>query len=66
MTSEADLLVYYLPIPKQIYIVPMVDIRDALVEWEQRYRSRKLDNGWYFSHGLMVPLWELERIAIDP
>lgn len=63
LTSEADLLIYYLPVVRKMYAVPMEAIREALPEWERRYRSRKLDNGFYNTWGLMVPLWELERIA---
>lgn len=63
LTSEADLLLYYLPVTRELLAVEMVAIREALPEWERRYRSRKLDNGWYCTWGLIVPLWELERLS---
>jgi hypothetical protein len=63
ITSEADLLLYYLPVTHELLTVEMTAIREALPEWERRYRSRKLDNAWYCTWGLMVPLWELERMV---
>jgi hypothetical protein len=64
LTSEADLLLYYLPVTQQFYVLPMAEVRDALCQWERRYSRRKLVNGWYNSWGWVVPLRELEKMSI--
>lgn len=61
-TSEADLLVYYLP-EKRIYLITFTALRDCLPEWEEMHPTRQIPNVGYKTHGLLVPLADLAEIA---
>lgn len=62
-SSEADYLLYYVPVSEVIYIIPMVNLRQRLPQWQRQYQARKIPNQGYCTHGLLVPLDEFERIA---
>lgn len=62
-TSEAEYLLYYVPGPETVYIIPFAQLRRHLTQWEQQYPTRKIPNRGYQTHGLLVPLDEFERIA---
>jgi hypothetical protein len=62
-TSQADYLLYYVPPRAFIYMLKMADIRERLSLWHQKYPLRRIPNNGYFSHGLLVPLRDLERYA---
>ena len=62
-SSEAEFLIYYLPQDELIYIVPFERLRRRLPRWEQTYPKRSAQNEGYQTHGLLVPLCELEGIA---
>lgn len=62
-TSQADYLLYYVPQRAFIYMLKMTDIRDRLSLWHRQYPLRRIPNNGYNSHGLLVPLRDLERYA---
>ena len=63
-TSQAQLLIYLVVEPETIYCIWMHRLRAMLRRWEQRYRQVAAQNEGYRTHGLLVPLHELERIAV--
>jgi hypothetical protein len=64
VSSQADVLVYLVMEPETIYWVPMKRVRAALGRWRRMYREAAAQNEGYRTLGLLVPLAELERIAV--
>lgn len=62
-TSQASVLVYLVTDPETIYWLPFGRLRLNLPRWERRYPVRKAQNDGYQTHGLLVPLHELEQLA---
>lgn len=62
-TSRATLLVYLVTEPQTIYVISMARLRRQLPRWSAAYRTAQAINDGYSTHGLLVPLDELERIA---
>lgn len=65
VASQARYLVYLVTEPETIYFIPMRRIRGALPRWKRMYREASAENDGYKTLGLLVPLRELERIAIQ-
>lgn len=63
-TSQARYLVYFIPEPETIYILPMAAIRYQVDAWRRAYPERRIPNGNYHTVGTLVPLHEFERWAI--
>jgi hypothetical protein len=62
-TSQASLLVYLVTEPQTVYVISMARLRRCLPRWRAAYPTRQAANDGYNTHGLLVPLHELERIA---
>lgn len=62
-SSQAALLVYLVTEPQTIYVISMARLRQQLPRWAAAYPTRQAANNGYNTHGLLVPLDELERIA---
>lgn len=62
-TSEADVLVYYIPGDELLYIVRFSRLRARLPHWLDLFPSRRIPNRGYHTVGLLVPLEELEECA---
>lgn len=69
-TCQADWVLYYLPGDELLYWLRPSILRATLPEWERAARLRKPDfrpftarNGSYSTLGVLVPQYELERIA---
>lgn len=62
-TSQADLLIYYLPDDLLVYVISLVKLRECLPTWKHKYPQRKVFNGTYSTWGILVPLYEFEQIA---
>lgn len=62
-SSQASVLVYLVTEPETIYWISMARLRRQLPRWEVTYPKRQAQNEGYQTHGLLVPLDELERIA---
>lgn len=62
-TTQADLVFYYVPGEELVYVLQPAVIRQCLPAWQQRYRAAKARNEGYYTHGVLVPLHELERCA---
>lgn len=65
LTSQADLIFYYLPQRSTLYVLSMAEISRALPQWADLYRQVHAQNEGYQSAGVLVPLKEIERIAED-
>lgn len=63
--SQADFLIYFLPLDGLIYAIRMPQLRAQLVSWKARYPLRSIPNKGYSTIGLLVPLRELERLAVQ-
>ena len=63
--SEADYLALYLPQLRRCYLVLFSQLRERLPDWRMRYPTRKVRNRDYCTHGLLVPLKEIETLAIE-
>lgn len=62
-TSQADLLVYFIPGLRRIYVIPLETLREHLPAWVEAYPSRSARNEAYSTHGLLVPIAEFARFA---
>lgn len=62
-SSQADILAYLIVEDLLLYWCRMESLRERLPEWARRYRQVKVANRGYHTHGLLVPLRELEAIA---
>lgn len=62
-TSQADMLLYYIPGDGIIYVLRFDVLRSQLPRWEKVYPVRKIPNEGYYTHGLIVPLDEFERYS---
>lgn len=65
VSSEAYFLIYLVPEPRTIYVIRMQDVRRRLPAWRQIYPERTVANDGYNTVGLLVPLDELERLAVE-
>lgn len=63
ITSQARILLYYVPGPEVVYVIQFAQLRRQLARWEEIYPVRSIPNRGYHTHGLLVPLLEFERIA---
>ncbi|MEB2351838.1 MAG: hypothetical protein OZ924_10535 [Burkholderiaceae bacterium] len=63
-SSQARTLAYYIPPDGLIYIIRLRHLRVVLPRWERDYPTRAVSNAGYHTHGLLVPLHELERLAV--
>ncbi len=65
VASQAKYLVYLVTEPETIYFVAMAALRARLPVWKRLYREAAAQNDGYETRGLLVPLDELERIAVQ-
>lgn len=63
LSSQAHMLVYYIPPDGLIYAIWMARLRRSLPRWDLLYPTRAIPNQGYHTHGLLVPLHEFEQIA---
>lgn len=64
ITSQAKYLAYMVTDPETIYLILMQRLRANLPTWQQRYPTKAAQNQGYRTLGVVVPIRELERIAI--
>jgi len=62
-TSQATMLVYFIPGLKTIYVTPLDRLREQLPGWCNSYPTRPAQNEDYATHGVLVPIAEFERHA---
>jgi hypothetical protein len=64
VASRARYLVYLVTEPEAVYLVPMRRLRLQINRWQREYPTGSAANGSYTTKGLLVPLRELEKIAV--
>ena len=64
-SSQADVLVYFIPPTKIILSICFQHLREHLPQWLQQYPTRSIPNAGYNTIGLLVPLRKLEAIAFE-
>ena len=63
--SQAEYLVYFIPGDAWvIYVLKFEVLRKAFPAWAAKYQLKQIPNRKYTTCGLLVPLAELERIAV--
>lgn len=62
-TSQAEWLIYYLPLSGRAYWIILSDLRIYLPRWERIYPTRAIPNEGYHTLGLLVPLSEFEMLC---
>lgn len=62
-TSQADVLLYYIPGDELVYVWRLSKLRRHLERWQTTYATRRIPNKGYATHGILVPLSEFERHA---
>lgn len=63
-SSQSDRLLYYIPTDELVYIFTPDTLRNIAPTWEQRYRTRDVQNRNYVTVGILVPLSEFEEYAM--
>jgi hypothetical protein len=64
LTAQADILVYYVPPTGVIYLVQFKVLQWELPRWIRDYPPRSAQNNGYATHGIIIPLAELEKSAM--
>lgn len=62
-TCKADYILYYIVGWELVYVLEPAELRRRLYGWKARYREVTVANKGYQTHGLLVPLDELEKCA---
>lgn len=63
-TSQAEWLVYFVPIRLALYLIAFSDLRAQLPHWLLSCRAAPpIPNQGYCTHGILVPLSQLARCA---
>lgn len=64
LTSQADILIYYIPPDGLIYVVPFMALHWEMPRWLRDFPPRAAPNRGYTTHGIIIPLRELEQHAM--
>jgi hypothetical protein len=64
LTSQADILIYYIPPAHTIYVLPFMALHWEMPRWLRDYPPRQAQNNGYVTHGIIIPLTELALHAI--
>lgn len=62
-TSKAEFLLYY-TLPSTCYVLRLSELRQRLPIWETRYQKRWAQNDGYRTHGLLVPMNQIQKLAL--
>lgn len=65
LTCTADFIMYYVVGVGPLYILRPKDIQAKLPKWRSQYPERRIPNGTYNTVGILVPLAEFERLAVQ-
>lgn len=64
-TCQADFIMYYIVGRGPLYILRPRDIKGKIGNWQRRYPQRRIPNNGYHTVGVLVPLHEFERLAVQ-
>ena len=62
-TTNAEIIVYYLPQLRALYMIDVCKLRLELPKWEARYPKKTAQNKDYLTHGVLVPLSVLRTVC---
>lgn len=62
-TTQADRIVWYIPVREWVIVVKASRLRINLSDWVRRYRSFSIANPTFHGSGIAVPLTEILAIA---
>lgn len=62
-TCEAQILIYYIPPTRTLYVLSTVDLKQMLERWTAEHTLKIIPNEGYNTIGAIVPLKELRAIA---
>jgi hypothetical protein len=62
-TSQADMLIYFVPQMGQVYMLPLAALRLILPSWKLRYREVPAPNEGYKTYGILVPLTQFSKFG---
>lgn len=63
-TSQADVLVYFVPPHGLIHMLSLTSLRALLPSWRLRFREVTAPNDGYNTRGLLVPLAQFGKYAV--
>jgi hypothetical protein len=63
-TSQAEILVYFLPVLAVVYVMRLTAMRNHLNHWLKAYPSADVPNEGWVTRGVIVPLTEFDAIAL--
>jgi len=63
LTSKSDIIIFYLYHLHRLFFIKTSLIKDNIAQWQQDYRTVKIRNKDYHTHGVLVPVVVLENIA---
>lgn len=63
-TSQAHLLVYFIPPLFRIYCCPMKNLAEAALVWQVKYAQSNADNITYLTRGLLIPIDEFAKVSV--
>ncbi len=64
-TCQSDFIFYYIVGVGPLYIMRPRDIQKRLDHWKAIYPERQIPNGNYCTVGILVPLDEFEKVAVQ-
>jgi hypothetical protein len=64
-SCKSDFLAYYIPGLKLIYWLDVPAIKTRILLWQAKYRKAFAQNNNYKTGGVLVPLFELDAIALQ-
>jgi hypothetical protein len=64
LTAKSDILVYFIPPTGVIYVLQFKTLQFELPRWIREYPPRSARNNSYSTHGIIIPLTELDKSAL--
>lgn len=64
-TCQSDYIFYYIVGVGPVYILRPADIQKRLQRWANQYQERRIQNNGYQTVGILVPLDEFEKAAVQ-
>ena len=65
ITSRADVLIYFVPSEKKVWVIKFNTLRNKLAYWYHKYPRKTVVNETWKGYGILVPLVELDNIALS-
>jgi hypothetical protein len=63
-TSQADILIYYIPPKGEIHMLALPMLRMIFPSWKLRYKEVPAPNEGYKTYGVLVPMGQFTRFAL--